>query len=292
MVYHDDVYHPKHARDYRSVGSALEDIAALTSQFNILDLIDILLVTLVFYAVLRLFAGTQGVQLLRGVLVLVLLGVLASSFTGFSAFSWLIRSSGIVVLVAIPVVFQPELRRALERLGRTGFMFGRASRSTGTAKLISELLDACQRMSQVRSGAIIVLEGQTGLQDTIETGVRMGGQVTSELLQTIFYPGTPLHDGAVIIREERLEAAACVLPLTSRPLPDPTLGNRHRAALGITEESDALAIIVSEETGIMSAARNGRLVRRLDDKRLRRVLEQFFESKGQVVQIEEEHPAP
>lgn len=282
----------------------MQDLAALVSQFNFLDIVDILLVTIVFYVILRLFAGTQGVQLLRGVLVLVLLGVLASTFTGLVAFSWLARTSGLAILVAIPVIFQPELRRLLERLGRTGFLFVRPQRTTGASKLISELVDASTRLTQLRYGAIIVLEGQTGLQESIETGVRLHADVTSELLVTIFSPGTPLHDGAVILREETLVAAACVLPLTSRALSDAAyragepgyiadgyittgLGTRHRAGIGITEGTDALAIIVSEETGVISAARNGRLVRRMDEKRLRRVLEQFYETRGQNVHLEE-----
>jgi diadenylate cyclase len=266
----------------------VNDFLALFSRFDLLDAVDVLLVTIVFYAVLRLFAGTQGVQVLRGALVLVLLGVLASTFTVFSAFSWLIRNSGLAILIAIPVVFQPELRRLLERLGRTGLLFLRSQPSTGTSQLINELVTACMHLSQQRHGAIIVLEGQTGLQDSIETGVPLGAIVTAELLETVFYPGTPLHDGAVILREQTVMAAACVLPLTSQPLADTSLGTRHRAGIGITEGTDALALIVSEETGVLSAARNGRLVRRLDDRRLRRVLEQFYNSRAQSVHLEED----
>ncbi len=282
----------------------MQDLTALVSQFNLLDVIDILLVTIVFYVILRLFAGTQGVQLLRGVLVLVLVGVLASTFTGLVAFSWLVRTSGLAILIAIPVIFQPELRRLLERVGRTGFLFVRPARASGASKIISELVGACTQLTQLRYGAIIVLEGQTGLQEAIETGVRLLAEVSSELLVTIFSPGTPLHDGAVVLREETLVAAACVLPLTSRSLGDAayraadvgyitdaysasSLGTRHRAGIGISEGTDALAIIVSEETGVISVARNGRLVRRLDEKRLRRVLEQFYETRGQNVHLEE-----
>ncbi len=264
----------------------MENLAAVFRQFTWLSALDVSLVALVFYVALRLFAGTQGVQLLRGILVLVLVGVLASSFSGLTAFSWLIRNSGLAILVAIPVVFQPELRRALERLGRTGLLLNRARRSTGASRLIIELVSACTRLSQARHGAIIVLADQSGLLETLETGVRLDARVEVELLLTIFYPGTPLHDGAVIIQNDVLEAAACVLPLTQRPLSDTSLGTRHRAAIGITEETDALALVVSEETGVISAARNGRLVRRLDDKRLRRVLERFYEARGQLFDLE------
>lgn len=301
--------------DFRQpdVSSSVQDISALISQFDFRDVIDILLVTVVFYIILRLFAGTQGVQLLRGVLVLVLLGVLASTFTGLVAFSWLVRTSGLAILIAIPVIFQPELRRLLERLGRTGFLFMRPPRTPGASKIVSELVAACTQLTQLRYGAIIVLEGQTGLQESIETGVRMLAEVSSELLVTLFTPGTPLHDGAVIVREDILVAAACVLPLTSRSLGESdhksgykgadlgflvdgyaasSLGTRHRAGIGISEGTDALAVIISEETGVISVARNGRLVRRMDEKRLRRLLEQFFESRGQNVHLDEPQPGP
>ncbi len=268
----------------------MENLLAVFRQFTWLSAIDVALVALFFYVALRLFAGTQGVQLLRGILVLVLVGVLASSLSGLTAFSWLIRNSGLAILVAIPVVFQPELRRALERLGRTGLLLNRSRRSTGASLIIAELINACSRLSQLRHGAIIVLADQTGMAEVLETGVRIDARVEAELLLTIFYPGTPLHDGAVIIQNNQIIAAACVLPLTQTLLVDTTLGTRHRAAIGITEETDALALVVSEETGIISVARNGRLVRRIDEKRLRRVLERFYEARGQLfdLEIEEE----
>ncbi|NUQ38823.1 MAG: TIGR00159 family protein [Caldilineales bacterium] len=257
----------------------MQDFLSIFARFEWIDAIDILLVAVIFYGVLRLFAGTQGVQLLRGILVLVFLGFLASNFTGLTAFGWLVRNSAIAFLIAIPVIFQPELRRALERLGRSGLFFARSQRGLGAAKTISELVNACSRLAQLRYGAIIVLESQTGLEETVETGVRLHALVDADLLLTIFHPGTPLHDGAVILRGQKIEAAACVLPLTQRPLNDSMLGTRHRAALGITEGTDALAIVVSEETGILSAARNGRLVRRLDERRLWRLLEHFYEAR-------------
>ncbi|NOX61840.1 MAG: TIGR00159 family protein [Chloroflexi bacterium] len=265
----------------------IETLLALFAQFTLRDAIDILLVTAVFYVVLRFFAGTQGVPLLRGFLVVALLGVLAGSVTGLTAFSWLIRTSALALLIAIPVIFQPELRRLLERLGRTGYLFMRPNRTTGASKLIADLVGACTRLARLRFGAIIVLEDQIGLEETVETGVRLQSLVNPDLLVTIFYPGTPLHDGAVVIRDERIEAAACVLPLTQRPLVDTTLGTRHRAGIGITEDTDALAIIISEETGTISAARNGRLARRLDERKLRRILERFYEHRGRLPELEE-----
>ncbi len=264
----------------------MDELTAILSQFELISVVDIALVTLIFYGILRLFAGTQGVQLLRGVLVIILVGALAANFSGLTAFTWLIRSGGVAILIALPVIFQPELRRALERLGRTGRLFSRSRDTTMTSILISELVSTCSRLSQLRTGAIIVLEDQTGMREIIETGVRIDSLINTELFLTIFHPGTPLHDGAVIIQNDRIVAASCVLPLTQRSLSDTSLGTRHRAAIGITEDTDALALVVSEETGSISAARNGRLARRLDERRLRRVLESFYESRGQFLDIQ------
>ncbi len=247
------------------------------SRFGWQSALDVLLVALIFYALLRLFRGTQAVQLLRGILVIVLLIFLITSQVNLPAFGWLVRNSLPALLVAIPVIFQPELRRALERLGRAApFLFPREEQRA--AHLISELSEAVLSLSERRHGAIVVLEGETGLQDYVETGVKVDGQVTAQLLLSIFYPGTALHDGAVIVRADRIVAAACVLPLTEEPLGG--LGTRHRAAAGITEQSDALALVVSEETGIISIARRGGIARRLDEKRLQRVLEAFYVRRG------------
>ncbi len=238
------------------------------------SIVDVLLVALIFYGVLRLFQGTQAVSLLRGVLVVTLVAIIAAG--SLTAFNWLLRTMLPMILVAIPVIFQPELRRALERLGRTGVLIGRTGRENVGQQAIFETVIAVETLARERTGALIVLEGETGLEEYIETGERVDAKVSSRLLTTIFFPGTPLHDGAVIIRGEQLVAAGCVLPLTSRTLADSSLGTRHRAAAGITEQNDALAIVVSEETGIISVARNGRIVRRLDGQRLRRVIESFY----------------
>ena len=266
----------------------MENIIAIFSQFTWpTSFIDILLVTMIFYALLRLFAGTQAVQLVRGLLIIFLIIALLGSFTGLTAFSWLIRTSSLAILIALPVIFQPELRRGLERIGRTKMLFMRPRRITGYSRSISELISAVVRMSKLRYGAIIVLENQVDLTPYIETGVKIDAVINRELLISIFYLGTPLHDGAVIIRDDRIVAAACVLPLTQRPLPDTSLGTRHRAALGITEETDALAIVVSEETGGISVARKGRMAQRLDEKRLRRILERFYQSRHDLFDAED-----
>lgn len=252
------------------------DILNLFSRLDALAILDILLVTLIFYGILRLFKGTQAVQLVRGLILLVLVISVVTNFVQrLTAFRWLVRSTLPAILVALPVIFQPELRRVLERLGRTAPLIGRGMYVEAVNELIETLVTATMRLSSYRYGAIIVLEGETGLQEYMDSGVRIDGLVSERLLLAIFFPNAALHDGAVIIRGNRIAAAACVLPLSPRPL-DPQLGTRHRAGLGITEHGDALAIIVSEETGIISVARYGRLVRRLDDKRLRRVLQNFY----------------
>ena len=245
----------------------------LFQQITWTSVVDIALVALIFYAVLRLFQGTQAVSLLRGILVVLLVALLAAS--RFTAFNWLVRNSLPMILVAIPVIFQPELRRALERLGRTTPLLARGTRDTAAQQVIYEITRAVETLSREQIGALIVLEGDTGLEEHIESGQRVDGLVSARLLETLFYPGTALHDGAVIVRGERIIAAACVLPLTGRELADASLGTRHRAAVGITEQNDALAIVVSEETGTISVARNGRLARRLDVQRLGRVLQAF-----------------
>jgi len=252
----------------------LSDILWVFTRLNWLSVIDILLVALIFYGLLRLMQGTQAVQLLRGVIIVVLLTIFLTSVLKLAAFSWLIRNSLSALLVAIPVIFQPELRRALERLGRAGFLANRQESSSD--RVIEEICQACQRLSERHHGALIVLERETGLQEYIDTGIRVDGKVSAELLLTIFFPNTALHDGAVIIREDEVIAATCVLPLAGHTIPDHQLGLRHRAAVGVTEESDAVSIVVSEETGFISIAHNGRMVRRLDVKRLGKILQAFY----------------
>jgi len=256
----------------------MTDLLSVFSRFTWQSALDVLLVALIFYVLLRLFRGTQAVQFLRGILVIMLVTFLLTSQLELPAFGWLVRNSLPAVLIAIPVIFQPELRRALERLGRSAPFLIRP-REERAAYLIDEICQAALNLSEHRHGAIIVLEGETGLQDYVETGVMVDAQVSAQLLQSIFYPGTALHDGAAIVRGDRVVAAACVLPLTERSL-DEGLGTRHRAAVGITEQSDALAVVVSEETGIVSVARRGGIARRLDEKRLRRVLEAFYFRRG------------
>jgi diadenylate cyclase len=254
-----------------------DGVSSLAQQTTWASLVDIILVALIFYGLLRLFRGTQAVSLLRGILVIVLVALLAAS--RFTAFNWLVRNSFPVILVAIPVIFQPELRRALDRLGRTTPLLARGTRETAAQQVIYEVTRAVESLSREQVGALLVLEGDTGLEEYMESGQRVDALVSARLLETLFFPGTPLHDGAAIIRGDRIMAAACVLPLTGREFADASLGTRHRAAVGITEQNDALAIVVSEETGIVSVARNGRLARKLDPQRLRKVLQEFYKPR-------------
>lgn len=256
--------------------SLIQELDGVLQRLTFVSLIDIALVAVVFYGLLRLFQGTQAVSLLRGILIVVLAVALATTLFPLTAFTWLLRNSATLILVAIPVIFQPELRRALERLGRSAPLLGRTAPGDITQRVIYEVVRAVEMMARDRTGALIVLEGDTGLEEYMESGERLDARVSARLLTTIFFPNTALHDGAVIIRGDRIVAAGCVLPLTGRVLPDSTLGTRHRAAVGITEQNDALAIAVSEETGIISMTRNGRIVRRLDSQRLGRILQTFY----------------
>jgi diadenylate cyclase len=180
-----------------------------------------------------------------------------------------------VVLIAIPVIFQPELRRALERVGRTAPLLVRRTDNTTSQQVINEVIKAVEQMAERHTGALIVFEGATGLAEFIDRGVTLDAEVSSELLTTIFFPNTALHDGAVIISAERVAAASCVLPLTQRELADSQMGTRHRAAIGVTEQADALSVVVSEETGTISVARNGRILR-IESGRLRTLLSDFY----------------
>ncbi|MBN1641580.1 MAG: diadenylate cyclase CdaA [Anaerolineae bacterium] len=251
------------------------DVSWFFSRLDWWGVLDILLVALLFYLLLYLIRGTQAVQLIRGTVILALAMLLIAGVLPFRAFGWLVEKGLPALLVAIPVIFQPELRRALERLGRTGTYLA-TPRESSTADVIDDICTACVRLSERRHGALIVLERTTGLEEYTETGVQVNSQVTTELLLTIFYPNTALHDGAVIIRKGRLVAAACVLPLASGAIADRQMGLRHRASLGVTEDTDAIAIVVSEETGIISVAHDARMIRNLDGTRLLKHLQALY----------------
>jgi diadenylate cyclase len=243
-----------------------------------IDVLDIFLVAAVFFAVLYLARGTRAVPLLRGVVLLIIAVSLLSGVLRLRAFGWLGRNILPALLVAIPVVFQPELRRALERLGRAGAVLGRATGDRAVLeRTMAAVINASRTLAERRLGALMVLERDTGLQEFVDNGVLLDAALSPELLVTLFDPHTTLHDGAVIIRQGRAVAAGCVLPLSTAFLADRQLGLRHRAAIGVTEESDAIAVVVSEERGTTSITQNGRIIPNLDPARLEGVLRALFQ---------------
>jgi len=238
---------------------------------DLLDILDILLVTILVYQILLFIRGTRAVQLVLGLIGLLLLYALSLRL-GLSTVAWLLAQLGIVIPIAFLILFQPELRRILEQLGRGAPLAGAFASPLGreeAIRLIGDVARAARVLAIRKTGALMVLERTTGLSDVVETGIKVDAAVSVPLLLTIFHPNTPLHDGAVIIQGNRALAAACLLPLSENPTLSKTLGTRHRAALGITEQTDAVAIVVSEETGIISAAGDGVLRRGLSEEELK-----------------------
>lgn len=248
------------------------------NNLNLSAALDILLVALLFYAASFLVRGTQSIALVRGMALVFGVMILVSNLLNLLALRWLLTNMLTVLAVAIPVIFQPELRRIFERLGRTGFFVGRQPHETRRARIIDDICQAAERLSERRHGALIVLARNSSLEEYIRTGVRLDSEVSPQLLLTVFWPKTELHDGAAIIDGDgRIASAASVLPLSSaRTLTTPKLGTRHRAALGMSEVSDAICVVVSEETGRISITNGGRLIARLDAKRLRTILNAFY----------------
>lgn len=247
------------------------------SGIGITDVIDILIVAFVVYKLLGLIRQTRAEQLLKGVLLLIVATFL-SEVLGLHTINWLLK--GIVALgaVAILVVFQPELRRALEYMGRSKIVkapFGQMDKEKGK-QITAQIVKAVENFSRDRVGALIVFEKETSLMDIIETGTVIDAEISEQLLGNIFYEGAPLHDGALIIRRGRAHAAGCVLPLTQDNSISKDLGTRHRAGIGITENSDAYVIVVSEETGVISTASEGKLTRFLDLKTVEKDLLGMF----------------
>jgi uncharacterized protein (TIGR00159 family) len=243
--------------------------------WDIRSIIDVLVVTFFIYWLLWVAQGTRALTLIRGIVTLFAFLFLLAWVLELDTLTWLLRTVWPALLVAIPVIFQPELRRAFEQLGHTGSWLrnpfpGQVESSTDHA--VDEIVRAASQLSRLRYGALMVIERETGLQDYVSKGVSLDAEISRQLLINIFFPNSPLHDAAVIIQGDRIQAASVVLPLTDNISASSQLGTRHRAGIGVTEESDALAVIVSEETGQMSVAHSGRLIRNLDQDRLRRVL--------------------
>ena len=249
----------------------LEQLEALYRTLHLLDFIDMAIVSLVLYRVYLLLKNTRAASLVKGLIVLIL-ATLLSSWLELHVINWLLQKSITVLLVALPVVFQPELRRALEHLGR-GKFFGRYSLDDAEVEgIISSLSNAAFSMSKHKIGALIVIERETGLDDYIETGIKLDGLVSSEFLINIFIPNTPLHDGAIIIRGNRIIAASCLLPLSEVSGLSKELGTRHRAAIGLSEQTDAMILVVSEETGTISLSSGGHLRRGLTKEDIKKAL--------------------
>ncbi|GGG06610.1 cyclic di-AMP synthase CdaA [Paenibacillus albidus] len=239
----------------------------LTWKESIKDIIDILIVSYIIYKVLNMVRGTRAIQLLKGILVLVVIWAV-STLLDLYTLKWLMNQMFTFGVFAIFIIFQPELRRGLEQLGR-GKFFGRAGENDEEiSKLIGEVIKAVNYLAERKIGALIVFERATGLNEYTESGIPMRSVVSSELLINIFIPNTPLHDGALIMQGNQIAAAACYLPLSENPFISKELGTRHRAAIGISEVADSVSVIVSEETGKISLAMNGQIVRDIKEESL------------------------
>ena len=247
--------------------------------FSLIDLIDITLVTWVFFKVYQYFKETRAGQMLIGLVILLISSFLFNSF-GLSAMSWLVNQFQTVWVVAFVILFQPEIRRLLIYVGQTRF-FQRIFKM-GTSRSLEAIVDASLQLCSKRWGGLIVIQRETGLRSYKEASVQLKAEVSTPLLLSIFNPESPLHDGAVILQNTLIEAAGCILPLTESQMILPEMGTRHRAALGITEESDAIVVVVSEERGTISTAENGRFTNLdIDEMKLRRYLnERLFISSG------------
>lgn len=239
----------------------------------IIDVIDVLIVTFLLYKLFSLMRGTRAVHMFFGLIVLFVLSVIAQ-WMNLLAVNWLISSLRTVWVIAFVIIFQPELRRALSMLGQNRW-FSRFVRMRESG-VIPEVCKAVQELAEKKVGALVVLEKDMGLKNYVETGTTLDARVTAELIETIFTRPGPLHDGAVIIQSDRLVAAGCILPLSQDERLAPALGTRHRAALGLSEETDAVVVIVSEETGGIAYAEGGKLYRKVDLSTLRNELYTSF----------------
>lgn len=259
----------------------LLQLQSLLATMRILDIVDILVVAVILYQLYYMIHGTRAVSLLKGLLVLGAL-TLVSNWLDLHVVNWLLEKSMTVLIVALPIVFQPELRRALEQIGRGRFI-NRSSivNDEERIRVIDAVTTACEVMAQERIGALIAFERSVGLSDYVDTGVYVDAVLSEELLGNIFIPNTPLHDGAVLIRDNRIMAAGCLLPLTQDRTLSSELGTRHRAAIGLSEQADALVVVVSEETGRISYAYGGHLYRDLDGDGLRNMLRNYLLQSGE-----------
>ena len=266
------------------INNLIDSLVFVFQRITWLSVVDMALVALIFFGILLLLRESHAMVLLRGVLLLVALVSVLTSLDLLPAFSWLVTTTLPALVLAIPVIFAPEIRRVLERLGRAGTIQPGSKGSTEIQNTISLVVSSSLRLSGRGHGALIVLQRLDSLEEYVRTGIALDSRVTIDLLLQIFYPNTPLHDGAVIISGGRILAASCVMPLSASGvltrLPERQMGLRHRAALGISEVSDAVVVVVSEETGTISVVHGGRMIRRLDSERLENILNAFYRPPG------------
>jgi diadenylate cyclase len=269
-------------RDNATLPSKVNPVLSVFQDYRwIWDTLDIAIVSYMLFRLFLIIRGTRAVQLVKGIVVLIVAGILAR-WLQLTSVMYILNYAQMALVVAIPVVFQPELRRALEQLGR-GRLFAPAPSYLPEAelsKVIGEVTTACDVLARNKIGALMVIERETGLKDIAETGTLVDGLVSSAFLINLFVPNAPLHDGAAVIRGNRVVAAGCFLPLSENPNLAKELGTRHRAAVGLTEQSDALVLVVSEETGAMSLASAGKLIRHLDEATLRDMLLNLAKATG------------
>ncbi len=258
-------------------------IINLTTGFGIKDVLDILIVALIVYKVLDFIRETRAQQLVKGIFVLVV-AFLISDVLHLYTLNWILRGTMTIGVVALIILFQPELRRGLEYMGRGRFMPNKLNRlnSDKSKEIIDEFVKAADECSATMTGVLIVIEREVSLGDIADTGTIIDAEISAQMIGNIFYKGAPLHDGAAIVRGDRIYAAGCVLPLTDNKDLNKDLGTRHRAGIGITENSDAVTIIVSEENGVISVAQGGRLTRFLDGKGLEKLLLNLYLSNETV----------
>ena len=258
----------------------IDNLLFIFQRLTWVSLLDIGLVTLIFFLILIFLRNSQAMVLIRGIVFLAILISILINIFDLPAFSWLIATTLPTLLLAVPVIFSPEIRRALERIGRAGDFFPNTRGRASTQDTITSVVHAAERLSNRRHGALIVMQRFDSLEEYIDTGIHMDANVSPELLLQIFYPNTPLHDGAVVMIGNRISAAGCVMPLSTSGVltlsAERKMGLRHRAALGSAEVSDCVAVVVSEETGAISIATSGRMIHRMDPRRLEGVLRAIY----------------
>lgn len=254
-----------------------EKLVGLASTIQPSDILEILLVAIILYKLYAMIEGTRAITLVKGILILFMANFFCNVLQ-LNLLSWIFEKVMTWAFILFPIIFQPELRRTLERIGQGRFLFHeRVSMDEAEAnKVVDEIVKAAKALSATKTGALMVIERKMGLNDVSDTGIKLDAKITSELILNIFFVNTPLHDGAAIIRGKRIYAAGCLLPLTEKPGLSKELGTRHRAAIGMSEQCDAIVLVVSEETGIISIAENGNLTRHLDGEKLTKMIRPAF----------------